>query len=186
MSDTSRGVALGNGNKDIDFPDDSPGEGSLGDCRSEWVGYNEGPSEWLHGSVVIYPNGKRVQHISCKPAFHGGTWGTGISATEEWRCDECGDGASVHKEFVVGCAPEDMRENSIIECVKPLDCFATKDEKSEVYVYVRPHLADSGVWIVCWSDCLCCTEDEYTVVWYCRREEAEDPCDEDFMRSIST
>ena len=185
MGDTSRGVALGNGNKDIDFPDDSP--------QGNRLRYNEGPSEWWHGSVVIYPNG-RVQHIPCKPEFHSAsvvTCGKGISATEEWRCVECGDGASAHKEFVIEVAPEDMRENSIIECIKPLDCFATKDEKNEVYVYVRPGLADSGVWIVCWSDCLCrlgrdASEDGYRYVWYCRREEAEDPCDEDFMREIST
>lgn len=183
MSDTSRGVALDTGNKDIDFPDDSP--------RGVSLGYNEGPSEWANEYSVLYPNGLVTRRVSCKPQFHEGSVtqgasGSGISATDEWRCDVCSGGARAHKEFVMGCLHEDVKESDIVECIKPADCFGTKDENGTVCVYIPPGMEDPGVWLVCWSEGFNCTVDEYDCVWTCRREEAEDPCDEGFMREIST
>jgi hypothetical protein len=186
MGDTPRDVARCNENKDIDFPDDSP--------RGVPLGYNEGPSEWNYEYAFIYPNGNVVRHVACKPEFHGASVTTGasgsgrysgISCTNEWRCEACGGGAPAHKEFVMGCTPEEVREADIVECFRPADCFATRNDE-EVCVYIPPGMEDPGVWIVCWSSCICSTEDEYKCIWSCRREEAEDPCDSDFMREIST
>jgi hypothetical protein len=184
VSDTPRDVARGNENKDIDFPDDSPREVSLG-CNTSpqkgFFGWDEGPAEWRHGHAVVFPKSGVLFHPG-----HESEGGSGISATDEWRCSTCSGGATVHKEFVVGCAHEDVQEFDIIECFKPQDCFATKGENGEVCVYVAPDLVDPGIWLVCWSDCCYSTEDEVRYVWHCRREEAEDPCDQAFMREISS
>ena len=149
-------------------------------------------------SVISSPGGEGVEFT---PIVSGKT--LTISPPHDWNdlCGDCGVpySADAHRYFIFYCSPADIEHAPTTGGVpsewRPSpdtpDILGDTGPNRVAYWYenapvVQVHDGDDhGFWVPCCSYTVTRDALPYSM-WICRRSHVGDPCDEDYMRSISS